>query len=131
MHITDIGSLYSLVYSGALKGSIGHGKAGYYFGISGEYTLLSAVSALGSVLVSKKLADQSQPTTLSEEEMQKYYGGSFYMGTNSRGRADRSKSIGWKPVWTDERDFLRDVGEQVGKAEEKWGRVWNEAPGKL
>jgi predicted AlkP superfamily phosphohydrolase/phosphomutase len=82
-------------------------------------------------LVQKGITKESQPTTLSEEEMQKYYGGSYYMGGNSRGRADRSKSIGWKPDWTDERDFLKDVKEEVERVEKKFGRKMDEATKKV
>lgn len=112
-------------------GDIGHGKSGYYLGIAGEYTLLSAARAIGTVLVDKKITTETQPTTLSEEEMQKYYGGSYYMGGNSRGRADRSKSIGWKPDWTDERDFLKDVKDEVDRVEKKFGREMKEATNKV
>jgi hypothetical protein len=68
---------------------------------------------------------------LSEEEMKKYYGGSYYMGGNSRGRADRSKSIGWRPKYTDERDFLRVVREETVRCEKVFGRKLAEATKKV
>ncbi|KAK7039712.1 hypothetical protein R3P38DRAFT_2901601 [Favolaschia claudopus] len=33
-----------------------------------------------------------------QAELDKYFGGSAYLGSNSRCRATRSRSIGWKPV---------------------------------
>jgi len=82
-------------------------------------------------MVEQKFADKSQPTTLTEEEMNNYYGGSYYMGGNSRGRADRSKSIGWRPKFTDERDFLRGVREETVRVEKVFGRKMEGATKKV
>jgi hypothetical protein len=97
VNINDLGELYKLVYSGALTSKIGHGTSGYYFATTGEYTLFSAASAIGSALVDNKYSEKAQPSTFTQEEIKKYYGGSEYMGTNARAKADRSKMIGWRP----------------------------------
>jgi nucleoside-diphosphate-sugar epimerase len=131
VNISDIGQLFERVYTRSQKGDIGHGQSGFYLGIAGEYTLLSAARAIGTVLVEKGISQETQPTTLDEDEMKKYYGGSYYMGGNSRGRADRSKSIGWKPDWTDERDFFKHIKEEVDRVEKKFGRKMDEATTKV
>lgn len=75
-----------------------------------------------------KFGNESQPTSLSEEEIKKYFSGSYYSGSNSRGRADRSKSIGWRPKFSDERDFLRSVREETVRVEKVYGRKFVKAP---
>lgn len=63
--------------------------------------------------------------------MKKYYGGSFYMGSNSRGRADRSKSIGWNPKFKDERDFLKVVKDETVRCEKVYGKKMDAATSKV
>lgn len=75
-------------------------------------------------MVENKLGDSAQPTRLSEEEVQKYYGNSPYTGSNSRGRGDRSKSIGWRPKLADERDFLRGVREETVRVRKVFDGVY-------
>ena len=125
VNISDVGDLYALVYAGALRSTIGHGKSGYYLGISGEYTYLAVVSAIGSELVKRGWAETSQPKTFSKEELDKYLGGSHYLGSNSRGVADRSKSIGWRPRYTELGDLLEDVKAEVGRIEAKFGKSFS------
>ena len=120
--ISDLAELYGLVYAGALRGDIGHGKSGYYFGIAGEYTLFNAASTIGSALVEQGWAKEAQPNTFTEEEMQKYYGGSFYMGSNSRGVPDRSKSIGWKAKKNEMDDFVQYLKKETLRVEKKFGK---------
>jgi hypothetical protein len=117
-----VGDLYALVYAGSLRTGIGHGKSGYYFGISGEYTLLSACQVIGSTLVEQGWAKESQPTTFTREDLDKYYKGSEYMGTNSRGVADRSKSIGWRPRLTEMEDLVAHIKTEVVRVEKKFGK---------
>ncbi|WVQ80343.1 hypothetical protein IAT38_002448 [Cryptococcus sp. DSM 104549] len=116
--ITDLGALYGLVWSKSTvpAATIGHGTAGYYLGISGEYTLFGAASAIGQSLVKHKVVPEgteTTPSTFTKEEIDKYYNGSYYGGSNSRGVADRSKSIGWKPKYTDEENFFEDIDLEV------------------
>jgi hypothetical protein len=120
--ITDLAELYSLVYAGALRGDIGHGKSGYYLGISGEYTLFNAASTIGSALVENGWAKEAQPNSFTEEEIQKYYAGSYYMGSNSRGVADRSKSIGWKPKKNEMEDFVEHLKRETVRVEKVFGK---------
>nr|ODN92615.1 NAD dependent epimerase/dehydratase [Cryptococcus depauperatus CBS 7841] len=116
--IVDLGHLYRLVWeqSTVTKPVIGHGPAGYYFGISGEYTLLGATSAIGQSLAkygALPKGTETSPTTFTKEEIDLYFGGSWFSGTNSRGVADRSKSIGWNPKYTDEEQFFEDIDQEA------------------
>lgn len=122
VNIEDIGDLFVLVYAGALSRNIGHGASGYYFGTPGEYTRAAAASIVGSTLVEKGYAKVAEPTTFTPEEIQKYYKGSSYDGTNSRGVNERSTSIGWSPRWTEMKDFEKNIGEEVDRVVERYGR---------
>ncbi|WWC58287.1 uncharacterized protein I303_100825 [Kwoniella dejecticola CBS 10117] len=126
--ITDLANLYQLVYTKATQSNptIGHGPSGYYFGISGEYTLFGANSRIGQALVKNNLipTKETTPTSFTSEELQKYYNGSTYMGTNSRGVADRSKSIGWKPKFSQEEDLYQHIDREVLRIEKEFGKEW-------
>ncbi|GFZ50738.1 hypothetical protein JCM24511_08496, partial [Saitozyma sp. JCM 24511] len=127
VNVSDVGDLYALVYNGALRKDIGHGKSGYYFGASGEYTMLAVSSAIGATLLDHKWSQTALPAPWTEDDLKKYYGGSTYMGTNSRCRADRSKSIGWKPKFDDFEDFLKHVSNEVVRVEKHFGRKMDTA----
>ncbi|ODN76045.1 hypothetical protein L202_05991 [Cryptococcus amylolentus CBS 6039] len=118
VNIQDLGRLYGLIWQKAAveRPTIGHGTSGYYFGVAGDYTLFGAASAIGQSLRSHKALPESAETTPSsftEEEIQQYFKGSYYSGTNSRGAADRSKSIGWTPKYVDQAQFYQDIDEEV------------------
>jgi len=130
VEINDVGDLFALVYAGALRTGIGHGKAGYYFGISGEYTYLAATQAIGATLVENGWAKDAQPTTFTNEEIEKYYGGSKYLGSNSRGVADRSKSIGWRPKYDELDDLVAHIKKEVVRIEKTKGKKWEGEEGK-
>jgi hypothetical protein len=122
VNISDIGNLFSLVYAGALRTGIGHGKSGYYFGISGEYTMLSVTQVIGSTLEKNGWASNGQVTAFTDVELRKYYGGSEFLGTNARGVADRSKSIGWRPKLDEMSDLVDHVKTEVVRIEKTFGR---------
>ena len=123
--IDDLKELYSLVYAGALRGDIGHGASGYYIGISGEYTWLAAAQTIGAVMLEKGWTDDAQPVGYTEEEVQKYARVSWMGGGNSRGVADRSKSIGWRPKFSELEDFVQHVRSETIRMEKMFGRKWN------
>ena len=123
VNIGDLGNLYGLVYTRAQKGDIGHGTAGYYLGIAGEYTLLSAAQTVGTALAQNKFSESGQATSFTPEEIQKYYSGMQYHGGNSRGVADRSKSIGWRPK-REMDDFMRHIKSEVVRVEKRFGKKW-------
>lgn len=62
------------MYQGALRGDIGHGADGYYFGENGEHSMLDVAESIGKAL-NKRGLGQAEPTTLSQQELDKYTGG--------------------------------------------------------
>jgi hypothetical protein len=56
--------------------------------------------------------------------MKKYYGGSDYMGSNARGVASRSKSIGWKPKYHGMDDFAAYIRSETVRIADKFGKKW-------
>lgn len=121
--ISDLSNLYQLVYTRAQKGDIGHGTAGYYLGIAGEYTILSAANTIGSALYDNKWSESAQSSSFTPEEIQKYYNGLQMHGANARGVADRSKSIGWRAK-NEMDDFVKYIKEETKRVESKFGRKW-------
>jgi len=61
--------------------------------------------------VAKGLGKSSEPTPFTEEEY-KQTPLLFYLGTNSRCRAERSRSIGWKPAKTT-KDMLASIKPEL------------------
>jgi len=113
VHIHDVADLFIIVFKLALKGNAGnHGHQGYFFGESGEYTLFGAAEAIGQALVKRGVAKTALPSSFTQEELDKYFGGSDYLGTNSRCRADRSRKVGWKPKY-DGDDFFDSIDPEV------------------
>ena len=101
-----------------------HGREGFYFGENGEHSMFQVGEAIGKVLVDLRLAKSPEPTTFTKEEIGKYFRVSrplatgsnrvidgfqtSLIGSNSRCVAERSRSIGWKPVKTT-KDMLASI----------------------
>ncbi|KAI9061683.1 NAD-P-binding protein [Trametes sanguinea] len=105
--------LYEVLWN-AIEGckDIGHGKEGYYFAENGEHRLYDVAKQIGQVLKDFGLADTEEPSTFTQEELDKYFAGSDSLGSNSRCRAERSRSIGWKPSKTTE-DMLASIKLEI------------------
>ncbi|KAJ3514590.1 hypothetical protein NLJ89_g2291 [Agrocybe chaxingu] len=111
--IDDIGDLFIALFNSARKNpATGHGREGFYFGETGEHTLYEVSKAIGDVLVELGKSDNPEPTTFTKEEIDKYFQGSTYLGTNSRCRANRSRAIGWKPT-SDKTQFLASIKPEI------------------
>ncbi|TXT04798.1 hypothetical protein VHUM_04066 [Vanrija humicola] len=111
VHIDDTGDLFALVYGLAIRGG-DHGADGYFFAESGEHTLKQVGDAIGAALYAKGLADTPEARTLTGAELDKYAGGSKYLGGNSRARGVHSRAIGWKPTHGLD-DFLKEIATDV------------------
>ncbi|KAF7318825.1 hypothetical protein HMN09_00217800 [Mycena chlorophos] len=113
VHIHELGDLYSLLWDGiAGDPTLGHGRAGYFFGASGEHSLYQVGKAIGEAMVALGKTDNAEPTTFTKEELDKYMQGSTYMGSNSRCRATHSHSLGWKPTKSTN-DMLASIPPEV------------------
>ncbi|KAF4613992.1 hypothetical protein D9613_007778 [Agrocybe pediades] len=115
VHIDDIAQLYIVLFDSIRKNpTTGHGREGFYFGETGEHTMQEVGKAIQDALIAlgKAKTNDTEPSTFTQEEIDKYLDGSTYLGTNSRCRANRSRSIGWKPTKTKE-DFLKSIKSEV------------------
>jgi len=114
VHIDDVADLYIVLFNAirANPDKIGHGRDGYYFGVNGEHNMYDVGRAVGRAMVALGKASSDEPTPFTKEELDKYFKGSDYLGTNSRAVANRSRSIGWQPKKTTE-DFLGTIKEEM------------------
>lgn len=132
VHIDDVGALFRVVFDYAItpgkKGN--HGHEGYYFAESGEHTLWSAGQRIGLAMYRQGLGKETEPTTFTKDELDKYFKGSDYLGSNSRARGDRSRKIGWRPKH-DAADFLDSLDEEVKVTNEKKGEKGFDFGGKI
>ena len=87
---------------------IGHGREGFYFGENGENTLYNIGKAVSEVLIMLGKGSNPEPSSFTDEEVQRYFYGSTLMGSTSRARANRSKAIGWRPTRTT-KDLLASI----------------------
>ncbi|KAI0070526.1 NAD-P-binding protein [Panus rudis PR-1116 ss-1] len=117
VHIDDVADLYIVLFDAITTNpeKVGHGYDGYYFGENGEHTWLDISQAIGQALVELGISKSPVPTTFTKEELIKYFGSEEdgnYSGTNSRARANHSRSIGWKPKYTT-KDMIASIKPEV------------------
>jgi len=122
--------LYDAIVDG-ISPALAHGREGYYFTENGEHTYYDLTKAIGSALVKLGKATSPEPTTFTEDEIKKLFGGvrtlfmvliiqlmvySFpqfnWHGTSSRSVANRTKALGWNPKKTT-KDLLNSVLPEV------------------
>ncbi|KAE9407774.1 NAD(P)-binding protein [Gymnopus androsaceus JB14] len=85
----------------------GHGREGYYFGANEEHTFYQLGEAISEAMLKLDKGSGGAPTSFTKEEFDKnpmksvlcfsmaYM--SYYIGSNSRCRANRSRALGWTP----------------------------------
>ncbi|KAI0327641.1 NAD-P-binding protein [Cubamyces sp. BRFM 1775] len=118
VHIDDVADLYVLLLDAVLRDptTVGHGWEGFYFGENGEHSWYEVQRAIGEALVRRGISEDPEPTPFTMEELVKYFGseavGRYYSGSNARCRAERSRSIGWKPRYTTA-DMLKSVESEM------------------
>ncbi|TFK40282.1 NAD(P)-binding protein [Crucibulum laeve] len=113
VEIAELADLYIKLLDAINSESFpGHGREGFYFGENGEHSLYEVGKAIAEALVELGKGKSTEPTPFTKEEIDKYFGGSAYLGSNSRCRGNRSRSIGWKPVKTT-KDMLASIKPEV------------------
>ncbi|KAI0661778.1 NAD-P-binding protein [Cubamyces menziesii] len=117
VHIDDVADLYIVLFDSIVSNpdKTGHGWEGFYFGENGEHSWYQISRAIGEALVELGISQDPEPTAFSREELIKYFGSEQmgnYAGSNSRCRADRGRSIGWKPTRTSE-DMIKSIKPEV------------------
>lgn len=117
--LSTVAELYIILFDLVLKGQdsdnipkeFEHGRSGFYFGENGEHKLADVFKAAAVAMHGIGIGS-AEPTTLTEEELAKYFPGGASLGTNSRAKADRGRALGWKPVKTT-KDLLASIEEEV------------------
>jgi hypothetical protein len=110
------------VYKHALTDEANPTETQYFIGENGEYVIRDAAEAIGRALAERGMVGSATPEPLSKDELQKYYNGSTFLGSNSRGRGVRSRKIGWAPKH-DLNDFFKSLkGEVEMTLESRRGR---------
>ncbi|KAH9933410.1 uncharacterized protein B0H18DRAFT_644511 [Fomitopsis serialis] len=129
IHIDDTADMYIVLFDAITSNpqSAGHGWEGYYFGENGHIFWYEIGKAIGQALVDLGLADNTEPTPFTEEELAKYWGSvpaGSYNGTTCRCRADRIRALGWKPKHSSAdllAGFKSEIELQQKIAQEKGG----------
>lgn len=66
--------LYIVLYNSIITNpATGHGREGIYFAENGEHNLYDVGKAIGEALVAVGKTDNPEPTTLTKEEIDKYF----------------------------------------------------------
>jgi len=114
VHIDDTVDLYIILYDSIMSDPhTGHGRDGFYIGENGEYSMVQLAKTFSEAFVELGLGTDPEPKSFTPEENSKFFGALWpFLGTNSRCRADRSRSIGWKPTKTTE-DFYRSIKPEI------------------
>lgn len=75
----SVADLYVVLYDSIVANpATGHGREGIYFGENGEHKLYEVGKAIGEVLVTIGKTDNPEPTTFTQEELDKYFRVSYY-----------------------------------------------------
>ncbi|KAF8509426.1 hypothetical protein BU17DRAFT_77845 [Hysterangium stoloniferum] len=96
IHISEIASLIATVFEASLEGKT-----------ATEYKQYDVAVEVAKALHVKGIG-KPEPVQFSDEEIKKYYGGSYHLGSNSRCRGGRPRALGWKPTHTNT-DFLKSI----------------------
>ncbi|KAI5122913.1 hypothetical protein M0805_007591 [Coniferiporia weirii] len=114
VHIDDVADLYIVLFDKIRADPEGtpHGREGYYFGASGEHVMLDVCNTVAKTLVALGKGKSPDATTFTQEDLDKYFNGSPYLGSNSRCIPNRSRSIGWTPT-RNTSDFLASIQAEV------------------
>ncbi|EIM92601.1 NAD-P-binding protein, partial [Stereum hirsutum FP-91666 SS1] len=112
VNIDDVADLYILIFDSAIKDTkTPHGREGFYFGETGEHKLYDVCKAIAVALYEAGKSKTAEPVTFTDEECQKYFGGTW-LGTNARAVSEQGKKLGWKPVHDNE-SFFKSIKPEV------------------
>ena len=83
--VLKVADLYVLLYDSIVSNpATGHGREGIYFGENGEHVYYDIAKEIGEVLTEIGKLDNPEPTTLTQEEIVKYFGVSSHSHAESR-----------------------------------------------
>lgn len=104
VHIADLVPLYTILIERMLKSDLHDlGKNGYYFAENGgEHSWGAIARALVPIMKEKGLIARDEILQCStDEELVSGFGlkeASYFVGSNSRSRAEKSRELGWAPT---------------------------------
>jgi len=99
VHVLDLADFYILVLEAALNGKAPVNRDGYYFCENGEAIIGEINQALAKCLHKRGLVAEPVSKSVSEEEGKKLYGPfGGAVTSNSRGKAEKARKLGWKPT---------------------------------
>ncbi|KAF8837821.1 NAD(P)-binding protein [Paxillus ammoniavirescens] len=111
VHIDDLADLYIVLYDAIREGRAGHGREGLYFGENGEHRMRDVAASIAEALHDLGVSDSREPTSFDEQDYGRP-GARFFPGMNSRCKANRARTLGWKPKFTTE-DMLKSIKGEV------------------
>ncbi|KJA19468.1 hypothetical protein HYPSUDRAFT_44222 [Hypholoma sublateritium FD-334 SS-4] len=114
VNVDDLADLYILLLNTIIVRPeyAAHGRDGFYFAENGEHTMYQVGKAICEGMNVMGVHSELEPSAFTQEDLENYFGGSDFLGSNCRCRGSRSRLLGWKPVKTT-RDMLASVMPEV------------------
>lgn len=117
VHVKDVSSVIMMFLEDALRSEerkLTWGPDGVYYIVDKDYVFADVVPKMVELLKKKGLCQSDEIDQVSTEEATKIHPyGAFVWGTNSRCRASRLKSFGWKPTQPTYFDILSKRDKEV------------------
>ncbi|THH29920.1 hypothetical protein EUX98_g4265 [Antrodiella citrinella] len=113
IEIGELSDLYYILLDGILNKNpaVGSGVDGYNFGANSEHQWYDISKGIAVALHELGKVKSDDPTSFEKEELTTYFryeALGYYLGSNSRCRANHSKAIGWSPKKTSE-DMVKSI----------------------
>ncbi|KZV58957.1 hypothetical protein PENSPDRAFT_596245, partial [Peniophora sp. CONT] len=113
VEIHELSDLYIRLLNAAIAGTVSHGRDGLYIGENGNYLWKDAAAMYTRALHAAGRSRTAEPESFTKEDINKYFGGRPYLGSNSRAKAVRAKrDLEWAPTKSDV-DFFKGIEEEV------------------
>lgn len=108
VHVSDVAALYTLILYRAIEGTLqSNSKGSYFFVNADEHTLMDVSATIAESLQNRSIGD-GITSSFVEQEMQEYFSGSYFNGTNVRTFSKRARALGWKPKYV-RKDMLKSI----------------------
>lgn len=118
VHIRDLCALYLLLTEAAVKGGQGADwdTEGYYFAEDGDFSWGELAREITKRAAAKGYLKSAEVEELDVEEVKKLHPfGHVLWGTNSIGKAERARKLGWAPTEKSLLETLDELIEQEAK----------------
>lgn len=93
VHVSDVGSHFSLIYSAALTNTAPHGEDGYFLCTAGEYRLIEVAKVIGESMLQTGFTDTSETLPFTGDELDEYSSGVVKIGGSKRYSGTNSRAI--------------------------------------